>query len=275
MLLELLTVAGGIAYAGISANKAEEMSLKAQLKREKAVEYENDAYRRMQRSEEKAENSIKKLFNIKKGIYATTVHNMRTIFEPISTLSFLGSIHSLVQEEKIKIDPSLSEMEYMENVYSQPMTKKQETLAICFGITGIMHAEKKNQEQELAYASKQMKMARLVASHYDNKVLVLDTIAKKNEMMWELLKNLNLLLAKSLKESSSSIQLHGNNEKLYTDNEIDNLRFTIQLTDMICKICESSLVNQDGEFNEEITSLIKKGNDVLSEANTNISTRRM
>ncbi len=275
LLLGLLTAGAGIVYAGSAANKANDFSQKAQLKREKAVECENNAYNRMKRSEEKAELSIKKLFNIKKGIYVTSIQRMRQIFEPISTLSFLDSVNSFVQKEKIEIMPCLSQMEYMSNIYNKPMTKKQEVFAICFGISGIMYAEKKNQEQELAYASQQMKMARLVASQYDNKILVLDTITKKNNIVWSLLKDLNIILVKSLEESAKNIQLHGNNEKDYTNDEIDNLKFTIQMADMICKICDSSLVNNDGKFNNDVSSLIEKGNNILLEANNKITTRRI
>ena len=105
LLLGLLTAGAGIVYAGSAANKANDFSQKAQLKREKAVECENNAYNRMKRSEEKAELSIKKLFNIKKGIYVTSIQRMRQIFEPISTLSFLDSVNSFVQKEKIEIMP--------------------------------------------------------------------------------------------------------------------------------------------------------------------------
>ncbi len=273
-MLELIIAAGSIAYAANMANQAEELSKKAQLKRERAVEYENNAYRKMKKAEEQAELSSQKLFNIKKGIYITSIARMREIFEPISTLSFLKSCYSFEKKEKIQLPAALSQMEYMENVYSQPMTKKQEIVAVCFGIAGIMHAEKKMQEQEMAYASQQMRLARLVETQYSNQCMAFNTIKNKNEVVWELLRDLNILFVKALNASAESIDKHGKEAGLYSDTEVDQLRFTLQLADMICKICDSSLVTNDGEFYSDIAELIEKGHEILNETNSAIRTRR-
>lgn len=273
-MLGLLIGIGSIAYAGSMANQASELSKKAQLKREKAVECENDAYRKMKKAEEQAELSVQKLYNIKKGIYTTSISRMRNVFEPISTLSFLKTCYSLAKNEKIQLSPAFSQMEYMANVYSQPLSKKQEIIAVCFGVAGIMHAEKKKQEQELAYSSQQMKLARLLETQYGNQSIAYNAIKQKNDIVWELLRNLNVLFVKSLETSSQSINQYGKEEGAYSDEEIDQLRFTIQLADMICKICDSSLVTNDGQFYDDVSELIEKGNKILSETNSGIMTRR-
>ena len=93
-------------------------------------------------------------------------------------------------------------------------------------------------------------------------------------MIWELLRKLNILLTKSIKESKKSIVAYGRSEEKYSDNEIDNLRFTLQLADVICKLCEASLLTKDGEFIQQSSGLIKRGNAIISEVNEKIELRR-
>lgn len=271
MLVPLLV---GLGYTLYETEKATNLSEKALLKREKAVEKEMDAYRNLHRAEESAEKSMKKLFNLKKGIYTTSMPDLKKTFEPISTLSFLKSVNDLTTGTELKVSSSFTEIETMATFYSEPMTQQQQLIALLNGGCGVMQAERKRQEQELAYASQQMRMAKLLETHANNKILVLETIKQKNDMLWDLIRKLNIIFIASLKTSKNSISIHGIKEMDYSDNEIDNLRFTLQLSDVICKLCESPLITSEGEFIQDSASLIKKGNEIILEANNKIQTRR-
>ena len=273
MLLSVMALLGGV-YTLHETSKADEYSQKALLKRERAIEKENNAYRKLNLAEKNAENSIKKLFNLKKGISTTSLVELRRVFEPISTLSFLKTINCYGLQKEINISPLLTDVSSLSTIYSEPMTQQQQIVSLLFGASGVMHAEKKMQEQELAYASKQLSMAKLLENHANNQIMVLETIREKNDMVWELLRKLNILFIKSIKESKKSIVSFGKNEKRYSDNEVDNLRFTLQLADVICKLCESSLLTKDGDFIQQSSELIQRGNRIISEVNEKIELRR-
>ena len=262
------------AHTLYETEKAANLSEKALLKREKAVEKEVDSYRNLDRAEESAEKSMKKLFNLKKGIYTTSMSDFKKTFEPISTLSFLKSVNNLTTGSELRVSSGLTEIDTMTTFYSEPMTQQQQLISLLFGGLGVMRAERKMQEQELAYASQQMRMAKLLETHANNKISVLETIKQKNDMLWDLIRKLNMIFITSLKTSKNSISIHGTKEMDYSDNEIDNLRFTLQLSDVICKLCESPLITSEGEFIQDSASLIKKGNEIILEANNKIQTRR-
>lgn len=274
MLLSVMALLGGVGYTLHETSKADEYSQKALLKRERAIEKENNAYRKLNLAEKNAENSIKKLFNLKKGISTTSLIELRRVFEPISTLSFLKTINCYGLQKEMNISPLLTDVSSLSTIYSAPMTQQQQITSLLFGACGVMHAEKKMQEQELAYASKQLSMAKLLEDYANNEIMVLETIKERNDMIWELLRKLNILLTKSIKESKKSIVAYGRSEEKYSDNEIDNLRFTLQLADVICKLCEASLLTKDGEFIQQSSGLIKRGNAIISEVNEKIELRR-
>lgn len=271
----LTTIAvAGTSYTLYETNKSIELSEKAALKREKAVERENEANRRLNRIEKAAEASMTKLFHIRKGIYLTTLKNFHSVFEPISDLSFLQSLKNIDGKENLSLSPCLTDTGIMTTIYGKPMTKKQEICSILFGAAGIMRADKKESEKELAYAGKQMQLARLIEQNVDNKIMVLNTIIQKNDILWNLLKNLNVLLVTSLKENHRIIQLHGKKEDEYTNEELDNLRFSIQIADVLCKLGNASLIDGEGEFYSESKKLIETGNQIVEKGNEAIRERK-
>lgn len=273
MLLQLLSLTS-LAYAAYETNNSIELSHKAERKREKAVERENDAYRKVKRAEKRAEDSFTKLYNIRKAISNSSLKNFYNVFMPISTLSFLQSMNDMSNKKIISIRDSFKEIEGVTTIYAEPMTNKQQMTLLLFGPVGIMYGARKESEKDLAYANKQMRLAGLIEQQSDNQTLVLDTMTQKNEMMWKLLRDLNLLFMRATNECRKTIEKNGIKEENYTDQELDYLRFCIQLADLICKLSNESIVDKNGDFSQKVISYTEQGNKILENVNLQLMNRR-
>ena len=246
--------------------KAIDLSQKALRRRENAIQIEMDANRKLREEEEKTEKSILKLYNTKKGIISTSIKEFISVFNPISELSFLNLSTNQIMKNEIDLKENMIDIYESVRIYERPLTNNQKILSVLCGPMAIMYADIKQEEQALAYANQQMKAANLYEQAVESQILVLQGIAKENELLRDKLKELNVLLRSGIESSNNLIMKYGNNDNLYSDDDIKILRWTIQIADTIQKLSMSKLYNQKGELDENIQKILERSNEIFCNA---------
>lgn len=243
--------------------KAEEINVKA-------LNRMGNAQREQLKQEEKTKTSLSKLANRKKGILMTSMKQFLELYEKIMIINF-------VEGDGIKelcfsnFTPAIiEEIKTMTSVAGNTLNTGQTiaTMLVRGGISGVIAKES---EMNVNTAQMRNKQARVIESQAETMCVSLDAIYQRSERFTEILTKLNMLLLKSISNTSIIIEKNDRDRKKYSQYERDCLQACINVASAVKKILDTPLLDTDGEVTVQSLEAIQIGEEYLNRIGKEVS----
>lgn len=143
---------------------------------------------------------------------------------------------------------------------------KDTQLMVSFALGGIGGLMIQDSKMNLQLASRNLSKANAVSAQADSICIVMDGIGNHVEIVSELLAKLGVLYMKSIKNLESILKTNGLNADKYSDQDIDAINWSFDLTKIIYRIINTPLIDKDGEVERESIRVIQDGEKLLDSA---------
>ncbi|MGE4284709.1 MAG: hypothetical protein AB7G87_13525 [Clostridia bacterium] len=236
--------------------KAEEINVKA-------LNRMGNAQREQLNKEEKAKTSLIKLANRKKGILMTSMKQFLELYERIITINFVEG-DGIKELWLSNFTPAIiEEVKTMTSVAGNTLSTGQAiaTMLVRGGISGVIAKES---EIGINIAHMRNKQARVIESQAETMCVALDAMSQRSERLAEVLTRLNMLLLKSISNTSEIIEKNGKDRKRYSQDEKDCLQTCMNVASAVKKVLDTPLLDRDGEITVQSLEAIQIGEDYIN-----------
>ncbi len=217
--------------------------------------------------EEKMNTSLQRLFNRKKAILQTSLQHFLITYEKIIKINFLPSdgIRELdsftpaVRKEIVQVGS------IVQKGFDSPTITKGVVAGFLFGgICGAALASiKDDAKKELDLAKLQAKRAAVIEEQARAKKLSYHMIEQKANQIADVLTKCNIMFEKNLGSSDEIIEKNGMDRKKYSEDERKILATCINIAGAVKSLIDLTILQENGEINQKIESIVKLGNDIL------------
>ncbi len=223
------------------------------------------AARKTREEYEKANKSILKLANRKKGIINESFSKFLDIYKKIIKINFkeVGDVYDgkalILKEENIR------EIKLMISVTGVSMSDKEVIATFLFSweYGGIFGAIKKDAKINFDLASARVDEADVIAKQNETAQITIKGIRDKAEAFSKLLAQINLLFLKSIKYSEEIIGKNGVDKKYYSDDDRKVLMNCINFAKATKDIVEAPLFDSEGRISQQVNKAMSVGNEYV------------
>ena len=255
--------------------KIKALKIKANIIEKKSVE-------NFYKAQEETDKSIEKLNDFKVNMYKTTLKDFVEVVGLIKNINFIEKIN-LSENSETFLKKLLKDLEYNVNIKKDRVSIQIFTLdalnkipeMLIYGtffpilypvknaIESCLNLDKKIEEAEtlLAYV-------RIVAEKNEVKILLLESTRKEVDNAFNTLDYLNFYLKRYIKRVNKIINKgfifkHTNYSK-YTKEERKTLDITFAIAQTLKTLCDSAIVNENGEIVEKSKEVLTQANNIIS-----------
>lgn len=221
MIIDLILIGGGIAYAFNQTDKSAKIDEKALKKYGQAFEKSKKAEAMVKEKKEYADKRLQNIVKKKRTIIERTYPLFAEVYQDIKKINIKRKNEITESIGGIKIDRE--EIFHQMTLASKiEFTDKE----LIFGVlqNGIFKMMVKDSERMLSAASSQKRMANVEYSNAENICTIYDGIISKADNYATLLKNINFLFLKIISMTKELIEKNGYNVKRYSKFEESVLR---------------------------------------------------
>lgn len=270
MILESL-ILGGIVGRGVGNMVSyDKNNAKAQSINLKALNTISESQRLLAKQQEKTKNSLIKLANRKKGILQTSMKQFIELYETIIRINFKeGEGIKELNLSQMTLS-EIKEVEIMSLTASKALSTEQTiaTMVIRGGISGVIAKEA---EMDVSMAKMRNSQARVMESQVETICTELDDVYQRSERLTTILTQMNILLLRSISNTSDIIKKNGSERSKYSQYERDCLQACINTTVALKKIIDTPLLDSEGEIAIQSMEAIKIGEEYLDMINNEVN----
>lgn len=237
-------------------NKSCNMDEDSRRRMMKAFQRETDARLLVKQKSQELEAALERIVQRKLG----TLSNFRRfvdLYQKIIEIDFqaekrkdLLAIIPLKQED-------IAYLQQMVIIPKREFTDSEVMMSLLKG--GLGRSMLDDSKQLQAESRKQLRAAGVVYSQAENIAKAIDIMVEKCSSISAVIAKLNLLLAKTIRNSEALIEEKGNEPGRYTQADRDVLMICMNLVDALKKIVDAPVVTKDGELTKEIMATIEMG----------------
>ena len=247
------------------------------------------ASRKLRSQYEKAEGTMLKLANRKKGIMSGTLPKFVAVHEKVVQINFNKKLSAEVIRSLALRPEDLNLMNQMISVSGVQMSDREIVGTLLFSaehgglaggiggliiggmsgafvgavFTGISGAIKKDAKIKLDIAYTRSDEAEVIAHNTDTARIALENIDNKACDLLKLLTQMNALLLKSINHTSKLIERNGFNANHYSDADIDAIMNCCNFAAAVSDILKAPLFDSEGKISGQIDKTLHAGNEYI------------
>ena len=256
MIIDLILIGGGIAYAFNQTDKSAKIDEKALKKYGQAFEKSKKAEAMVKEKKEYADKRLQNIVKKKRTIIERTYPLFAEVYQDIKKINI---------KRKNEITESIETFHQMTLASKIEFTDKE----LIFGVlqNGIFKMMVKDSERMLSAASSQKRMANVEYSNAENICTIYDGIISKADNYATLLKNINFLFLKIISMTKELIEKNGYNVKRYSKFEESVLMTCENVAIALSELIKAPLFDEKGEFAQCAIETINKGENYMQQMN--------
>lgn len=264
MIIDLILIGGGIAYAFNQTDKSAKIDEKALKKYGQAFEKSKKAEAMVKEKKEYADKRLQNIVKKKRTIIERTYPLFAEVYQDIKKINIKRKNEITESIGGIKVDRE-------ETFHQMTLASKIEFTdkELIFGVlqNGIFKMMVKDSERMLSAASSQKRMANVEYSNAENICTIYDGIISKADNYATLLKNINFLFLKIISMTKELIEKNGYNVKRYSKFEESVLMTCENVAIALSELIKAPLFDEKGEFAQCAIETINKGKNYMQQMN--------
>lgn len=255
-----LALLGGLLY---QTNKASNMDEQALKKNIKASTKMAEAQYKVEQTQNHLIERLKINAIRKNAILSCHLKLFKEQYSVISQINFKDG-RGIKQLKQIDtIDKQLTKYVSQPTVASGAIITEPH-LMITFALGGIGGLLLVDSKQNLELAKRNMSQANAMAAQADALCIAYQGIANHIDIITDLLEKLGFLYIKSINTIKDILQKNGFDESKYSDNDLETINISMQLTKVIYKIIDTPAIDNNGVIEQKSIVAINSGQELLN-----------
>jgi hypothetical protein len=186
-------------------------------------------------------------------------------------------VYAIIDEYKLNRGLGIEEMEKIEAVKTQMiqsvnfptiasgLAKSDTQLIVEYAVLGVGGLIMKEAKENSKLASRNMANANAVAAQADSICIFYDGLAERIQACTDILQKLAAKDIVAINHIESMLKSKGQNESLYTKEDVDAINLCSELNILIYEIINTPLIDENNEITQASKAIISKGQEYIKQ----------